>query len=133
MDNPIGNYQGVPAETAPVGTPCEEGKKYVFVCVNVDCRTKGAGKVLERLQDRLDGNACPNVELRQYMCFGGCHDGPNVVIYPDRVWYSGVQENDADNIVDKTLKQGETLTPLTGKVDKGLEEMIYQLLDSGIF
>lgn len=110
-----------------------DDKKYVFVCTNVDCRARGATKVLERLESCLQGDGCPNVEVRQYMCFGGCHDGPNIVIYPDKVWYGGVKEQDADDIVEKHLKHGETLTPLTGKVDKNLEELIYQLLDSGIF
>jgi len=110
-----------------------EDKKYIFVCTNVDCRARGATKVLERLQSRLLNNGCGNVELRQYMCFGGCHDGPNVVIYPDKVWYAGVKEEDANTIVDQHLKRGETVKPLTGKVDKNLEELIYQLLDAGIF
>ena len=110
-----------------------EDKRYVFVCMNVDCRVRGATKVMDRLQERLSGNGLENVDLRPYMCFGGCHDGPNVVIYPDKVWYGGVQEADADKIVDQHLKKGETLTPLTGKVPKDLEEIIFQLLDSGIF
>ena len=108
-------------------------KRYVFVCMNVDCRVRGATKVMERLETRLQGDGCENVELRPYMCFGGCHDGPNVVLYPDKVWYSRVQETDADRIVEQHLKGGETLTPLTGKVDKELEDLIFQLLDSGIF
>jgi sirohydrochlorin cobaltochelatase len=110
-----------------------DAKRYVFVCTNVDCKVRGADKVFERLQKRLEGNGCPNVEVRSYMCFGGCHEGPNVVIYPDKVWYSGVQEKDADTIVDRHLKQGETITLLTGKVKKDLEELIFQLLDSGIY
>ena len=108
-------------------------KRYVFVCMNVDCRVRGGQKIMDRLQERVQGNGFENVEVRPYMCFGGCHDGPNVVIYPDKVWYARVQEADADRIVDQHLKKGETLTSLTGKVDKGLEEIIFQLLDSGIF
>jgi sirohydrochlorin cobaltochelatase len=108
--------------------------KIVFVCMNVDCRARGSNKVFERLHSRLGSNGCcPNVEVRQYMCFGGCHDGPNVVVYPDKVWYAGVKEEDADKIVDQHLKQGETVTALTGKIDKDLEEIIFQLLDSGIY
>jgi sirohydrochlorin cobaltochelatase len=103
----------------------------------VDCRVRGAAKVLDRLQSRLKENGCAeelkNVEVREYMCFGGCHDGPNVVIYPDKVWYGGVQEADADAIVDKHLKHGETVTPLTNKVPKDLQDLIFQLLDSGIY
>ena len=108
-------------------------KKYVFVCMNVDCKTRGADKVMDRLQKRVQGNGTENVDVREYMCFGGCHDGPNVVIYPDKVWYGGVKEEDADVIVDKHLKEGETVARLTGKVDKDLEELIYQLLDAGLF
>ncbi|MBI2818940.1 MAG: (2Fe-2S) ferredoxin domain-containing protein [Acidobacteria bacterium] len=113
-----------------------ENKRYVFVCMNVDCRNKGATPVMERLQARVQNNGGPgleNVEVRPYMCFGGCHDGPNVVIYPDKVWYAGVQKDDADKIVDEHLKKGETVKPLAGKIDQDLQEMIFQLLDSGIF
>ena len=108
-------------------------KKYVFVCNNVDCLSRGADKVMDRLQQRIGTNGAANAEVRPYMCFGGCHDGPNVVVYPDKVWYGGVSEQDADAIVDEHLKQGETVKRLTGKVDKDLEELIYQLLDAGLF
>ena len=110
-----------------------DDKRYVFVCMNVDCRVRGATQVMDRLQARMQGNGLENCELRPYMCFGGCHDGPNVVVYPDKVWYARVQEADADRIVDEHLKKGQTITSLTGKVDKDLEEIIFQLLDSGIF
>ena len=110
-----------------------DDKRYVFVCNNVDCLARGADKVMDRLKERIAGVGAPDTDLRPYMCFGGCHDGPNVVIYPDKVWYGGVREEDADAIVDEHLKQGETVTRLTGKVDKDLEELIYQLLDAGLF
>ena len=108
-------------------------KRYVFVCTNVDCRVRGAGQVMTRLADALEEDGIGDVELRPYMCFGGCHDGPNVVVYPDKIWYAGVKEEDADTIVNQHLKQGETVTPLTGKIDKNLEQLIFQLLDAGVF
>jgi (2Fe-2S) ferredoxin len=119
--------------TAEVTAVAEDEKKYVFVCMNADCRVRGANEVMERLQERMKGEEFADYELRPYMCFGGCHEGPNVVMYPDKVWYSHVKKEDADRIVDEHLKKGEPITPLTGKVDKGLEEIIFQLLDSGIF
>ena len=108
-------------------------KRYVFVCMNIDCRGRGAGKVMDRLRSGLQGGGCGDVELRSYMCFGDCHEGPNVVVYPDKVWYEGVQEKDVDEIVEKHLKQGEAVRSLTGTVDKGLEKLIYRLLDDGVF
>ena len=108
-------------------------KQYVFVCMNVDCKVRGADKVMDRLHRCVDANGLPNVDVRPYMCFGGCHDGPNVVVYPDKVWYDHVQEKDADTIVEQHLKHGETVKSLTGKIDKNLTELIFSLLDSGIY
>ena len=119
-----------------------EAKKMVFVCMNVDCRVRGASEVMERLGSGVqraceNGNqnakACASTEVRPYMCFGGCHDGPNVIVYPDRVWYAGVKPEDADTIVEDHLKKGEIVKPLTGKIDQGLQDMIFNLLDFGIY
>jgi (2Fe-2S) ferredoxin len=119
-------------QTTGTGVATQD-KQYVFVCMNVDCKVRGADKVMERLHQRVDSSELPNVDVRPYMCFGGCHDGPNVVVYPDKVWYDHVQEKDADTIVDQHLKQGEPVTALTGKIDKNLTELIFSLLDSGIY
>lgn len=117
-----------------------EGKKLVFVCMNVDCRVRGATEVMERLGagvrkacEQNQQSACGNTEVRPYMCFGGCHDGPNVIVYPDRVWYAGVRPEDADKIVEEHLKSGKVVQPLTGRIDKGLQDMIFNLLDFGIY
>ena len=117
-----------------------EAKKMVFVCMNVDCRVRGASEVMDRLGAGMkqacengEPSACGNAEVRPYMCFGGCHDGPNVIVYPDRVWYAGVKPEDADTIVEDHLKNGEIVKPLTGKIDQGLQDMIFNLLDFGIY
>src|ERR1035437_4591529 len=99
--------------------------------MNVDCRARGANKVLERLQNRLDANGCPNVEVRQYMCFGGCHDGPNVVIYPDKVWYAGVKPEYVSEIV--AYLHGADAPARLDTVDPALKELIFQLLDAGLY
>lgn len=33
-------------------------------------------------------------------CLGPCFEGPNVVVYPDGVWYAGVGDQDVDDIVE---------------------------------
>ncbi|HVV84825.1 MAG TPA: hypothetical protein VHE35_17295 [Kofleriaceae bacterium] len=33
-------------------------------------------------------------------CLGPCFEGPNVVVYPDAVWYRGVGTGDVDEIVE---------------------------------
>ena len=33
-------------------------------------------------------------------CLGPCFEGPNVVVYPEGVWYAGVAVEDVDDIVE---------------------------------
>jgi (2Fe-2S) ferredoxin len=33
-------------------------------------------------------------------CLGACFDGPNAVVYPDGVWYAGLEPGDAAEIAD---------------------------------
>ena len=42
-------------------------------------------------------------------CLGPCFDGPNAVVYPDGVWYAGLQPDDAAGIADH-LVEGRVLT-----------------------
>ena len=104
-------------------------KKLVFVCQNVDCRTRKAKEGREKLQ--ADLNSDPTLEVRPYMCFGACHEGPNVVVYPDKAWYAGVKPENVPEVV-AYLRGGKSPTHLD-TIDPGLKEMIFQLLDAGIY
>lgn len=72
-----------------------------------------------------------SIEVRSYMCFGACHEGPNVVIYPDKVWYAGVKPEYVPEIV-AYLRGGEAPKRLD-TIEPGLKEMIFQLLDAGLY
>ena len=104
-------------------------KRLVFVCQNVDCRARKGAVVMEKLQAELDADQ--TMEIRSYMCFGACHEGPNVVIYPDKVWYARVKPEDVPEVV-AYLRGGKSPSHLD-TVDPGLKEMIFQLLDAGIY
>jgi (2Fe-2S) ferredoxin len=66
------------------------------------------------------------------MCFGACQQGPNLVMYPQKVWYSGVKEADVEEIAGHA-KGGPPVHRLTHNVDASLQDLIYQLLDAGLF
>jgi NADH-quinone oxidoreductase subunit F/NADP-reducing hydrogenase subunit HndC len=53
------------------------------------------------------------------MCFGGCQAGPNIVLYPQKVWYSGVQEKDVEEIASHA-EGGPTVDRLTKGIDPHL-------------
>ena len=78
------------------GDPAEP--QVVFVCRGPYCRERGARGVMERLRDllRLTGRPLP---VLSYNCFGRCDDGPNVVLFPDGVWYSGVEPAELEAVV----------------------------------
>jgi len=72
-----------------------------------------------------------DVEVKSYLCFGGCEYGPNIVIYPQKAWYAGVKSEDLPEIID-SLAGGSVVARLD-TIDPALKEMIYALLDTGVF
>ena len=104
-------------------------QKLVFVCQNVDCRVRKATEVMEHLKTELAGT--PSVEVRSYMCFGACHEGPNVVIHPDKTWFANVKPENVPEVVSY-LKGGKAPAHLD-TIDPTLKEMIFQLLDAGLY
>jgi len=69
---------------------------YVLVCQNEDCKSRGSGELLDKLTQQLKNSG--DIEVKPYMCFGGCQAGPNIVLYPQKVWYCGVKQNDVEDI-----------------------------------
>ena len=102
-----------------------------LVCLNIDCKSRGADRLMAELQKRIAAKGLQDVEVKSYMCFGACQEGPNVVIYPEKNWYAHVKTEDLDDIVAH-LAGGPHVQRLD-TIDSSLKELIYQLLDTGIF
>ncbi|MBI1745352.1 MAG: (2Fe-2S) ferredoxin domain-containing protein [Acidobacteria bacterium] len=105
---------------------------HILVCQNVDCRVRGSDQVMKALSLQLAEKGRRDITVKSYMCFGACQAGPNMVFYPERTWYAGVRLSDVDAIVDHVMG-GPKVEALEGKVDPALRELIYQLLDAGLF
>jgi (2Fe-2S) ferredoxin len=103
---------------------------YVLVCQNADCKARGAAELLDKLGQSLQG--AEGVEVKPYMCFGACQAGPNIVVYPSKTWYCQVKSSDVDAISNHA-KGGEPVERLTHGVDASLKDLIFQLLDAGLF
>jgi (2Fe-2S) ferredoxin len=94
---------------------------HVFVCVNRrppghpkgSCGARGAIEVLQALQQaRMDHELFDTVRVSSSSCLGPCEHGANVVVYPDDVWYGGVQAQDVDDIVEQHLVGGQPVERL---------------------
>jgi len=101
-----------------------------LVCTNIDCASRGSQALLSEIQDRLAA-AGSDVQVKSYLCFGACQDGPNMVLYPQGTWYMGVQQSDVEEIVAHILG-GEPVSRLTEKVDPALRDLILDILESGM-
>ncbi|WP_324756055.1 CbiX/SirB N-terminal domain-containing protein [Haloarcula sp. GH36] len=87
-------------------------ESHVAVCTNQTCAADGAPAVLERLrQAARDSEAC-DARITRSSCLGRCGDGPMVAVYPDGVWYGGVEETDAERIVSSHLDRDRIVSDL---------------------
>ena len=106
-------------------------KRICLVCQNVDCKNRGSEDIIKELQERVAEKGLSDLEVRPYMCFGACQEGPNIVLYPEKSWYAGVKKEDLDEILAHVAGGPEVKRLDT--IDSSLKDLIYQLLDSGVF
>jgi len=106
-------------------------KQICLVCQNVDCKSRGSEALMKELEKKVTDKGLADVEVRPYMCFGACQEGPNIVLYPEKSWYAGVKLEDVNDILDH-LAGGADVKRLD-RIDPSLKELIYQLLDTGVF
>ena len=81
---------------------------HVFVCVNdrqgarKSCADNNGGKIKTRIKEAVKARGwfVPEVRISQSGCLGLCEKGPNVMIYPQEILFSGVTLEDVDRIVE---------------------------------
>jgi (2Fe-2S) ferredoxin len=88
---------------------------HLFVCINdrkgarKSCADGNSTEVRRRLKQAVADNGWkPRVRVSQCGCMGLCTDGPNVILYPQGTWFSGVSESDVETIlaaVERTLAE----------------------------
>lgn len=96
-------------------------RHHVFICCNQRalgepcCNDFGADRLLAYLKKRVKalGLAGPGqIRVSQSGCLGRCNEGPVMVIYPEAVWYTFIDEADIDDIVAAHLQQGRVVERL---------------------
>ena len=79
---------------------------HVFVCDQLKpegvpcCAARGSGQVLEALRREVVARGLEDeVQVTACGSLGLCEQGPNLVVYPEGIWYSGVAPADVAEIV----------------------------------
>jgi nitrite reductase/ring-hydroxylating ferredoxin subunit/(2Fe-2S) ferredoxin len=83
--------------------------RHVFVCTSGEtCPTQGdTERFVKMLRDGVRAaNRQGDVRVNKSGCFSQCGHGPMVVVYPENVWYAGVQESDLAEIVTAHIVGG---------------------------
>jgi (2Fe-2S) ferredoxin len=94
-------------------------RHHVFVCTNHKpdddgcCGARGSEQVLQKFRSEVAGRKLQG-EIHVTACgsLGTCGHGPNLVVHPDGVWYSGVTVNDVPEIVEQHLVGGRIVERL---------------------
>lgn len=95
--------------------------RHVFFCLNQrdageeSCARQGAQAGFDRCKSRVKeaGLSGPGqVRVNKAGCLDRCSGGPVLVVYPEAVWYTFVDNDDIDEIVDSHLKNGKVVERL---------------------
>ena len=96
-------------------------ERHIFVCHNVrpegaprpSCTSDGKSELFTQLQNFAKAaNLGGKVRINKAGCLDQCEHGPTVVVYPEAVWYGGVQAADAEEIVTEHLVAGRPVERL---------------------
>ena len=99
---------------------------HVFFCLNQRedgescCMNNGAQAAFDHMKARvkkLGLNGEGKVRINRAGCFDRCGEGPLLVIYPQAIWYTFVDNEDIDEIIESHLIKGKTVDRLM--VDAG--------------
>jgi (2Fe-2S) ferredoxin len=96
-------------------------EKHIFICGNQrppghlrGCCDPAAKAELQKLfkQNLAERGLERRVRANQSGCLDQCEHGPNLVVYPEGVWYGGVTPGDVDEIIESHILGGKPVERL---------------------
>lgn len=96
-------------------------KHHVFFCLNQRengedcCMQKGAESAFDYMKvkvKQLKLSGAGGVRINRAGCLDRCGMGPVMVVYPEAVWYTFVDNEDLDEIIENHLLHGKVVDRL---------------------
>lgn len=93
-------------------------KHHVFFCTNqhdpgiVCCGAAGCDRIGHCAKDRIkalglnEGGPNKKIRINSSGCLDRCDNGPVIVVYPEGVWYTYLDKEDINEIIDSHLVRG---------------------------
>jgi (2Fe-2S) ferredoxin/ubiquinone/menaquinone biosynthesis C-methylase UbiE len=95
---------------------------HVFVCDQQKpegvpcCSARGSRRVVDALRGEVSAQGLADrVQITPCGSLGLCERGPNMVVYPEGVWYSGVTVDDVPEIVRSHFANGQAVARLANQ------------------
>jgi (2Fe-2S) ferredoxin len=98
-------------------------QRHLFFCTNdrgtdakrPSCNQCGSAKLRDYAKGKvkelgLSGQG--KVRINKAGCLDRCEEGPVCVVYPEGVWYTYIDEEDVDEIIDSHIKNGQVVERL---------------------
>ncbi len=94
---------------------------HVFFCTNqrgegeASCGALGSNELRDYVKQRckaLGIHREGRIRVNKAGCMGRCEQSPVIVVYPDAVWYTYVDREDLDEIIERHLLKGEIVERL---------------------
>lgn len=96
--------------------------QHVFFCTNqraegeACCNNLGAQKMRDYVKNKVKklglSSADNRIRINSAGCLDRCDAGPVLVIYPEGIWYTYVDESDLDEIIEEHLQHGRIVERL---------------------
>ncbi len=103
---------------------------HILVCSGTGCTATKSQQVLSRLQKEIRvRNIESRVKVFKTGCFGFCKQGPIVAIHPDHTFYCRVAPEDAEEIIDQHIAQGQIVerllykSPIDGSIQQTMNDI----------
>lgn len=101
-------------------------QQHVFFCTNQRepsadgqtrpcCASKNASEMRDYVKKRVKSlklAGAGGVRINNAGCLDRCEEGPCLVVYPQAIWYTYVDREDLDEIIDRHLCKGEIVERL---------------------
>ncbi len=86
-------------------------QKIMFVCINkrephdVCCSHRESEAIAALLKARVKALGLSRaIRVSKSGCQDLCAKGPNVMVFPDYIWYHGVTQDDVERIIQETIR-----------------------------
>lgn len=86
---------------------------HVLVCGGTGCHSSQGDEIRKLLYEKVKEKGLEDkIKIVLTGCFGLCEAGPNIVVYPEGIFYSHVKLEDVDEIFEKHFVKGEVVKRL---------------------